>query len=219
MDDAITKIGTLLVLGFGEAGSYIVTRNLSQFGNVNVKTRGNKTMAIFGFCDIRKFTNTTEALQERVMLFVNDIAKIVHGMTIEYLGIPNKNIGDAFMICWKIPQSEMNIKNKLVNHDSYLVRNTADLALITIVKILIKLKSEESIIRYSRDKDILRVVDSKYEVELGFGLHTGSAIEGTIGTEFKIDATYMSKDVEFASKLEEMTKGYGKPIILSNSMV
>jgi len=37
------------------------------------------------------------------MLFVNDIAKIVHGISSEYLGIPNKNIGDAFLIVWKIP--------------------------------------------------------------------------------------------------------------------
>jgi hypothetical protein len=29
LDEAITKIGTLLVLGFGEAGSYIMTKNLS----------------------------------------------------------------------------------------------------------------------------------------------------------------------------------------------
>lgn len=34
LDEAITKIGTLLVLGFGEAGSYIVSKNLSQFGNI-----------------------------------------------------------------------------------------------------------------------------------------------------------------------------------------
>jgi class 3 adenylate cyclase len=65
--------------------------------------KGNKTMAIYGFCDIRKFTETTEALQEKVMLFVNDIAKIVHGVSCEFLGIPNKNIGDAFLIVWKIP--------------------------------------------------------------------------------------------------------------------
>jgi len=29
LDDAITKIGTLLVLGFGEAGSFMVSKNLS----------------------------------------------------------------------------------------------------------------------------------------------------------------------------------------------
>ena len=62
LDEAITKIGTLLVLGFGEAGSFIVAKNLSQFGNVDSKMKGNKVVAIFGFCDIRKFTETTEAL-------------------------------------------------------------------------------------------------------------------------------------------------------------
>ena len=99
------------------------------------------------------------------------------------------------------------------------MRNTADLALITILKIIIKLKTEESICKYSRDENILKTVDKKYNVDLGFGLHFGSAIEGTIGTEFKIDATYMSKDVEFSSKLEELTKVYGKQIILSDSIV
>lgn len=39
---------------------------------------GNKVMAIFGFCDIRNFTDTTEVLQEDIMEFVNTIADIVH---------------------------------------------------------------------------------------------------------------------------------------------
>ena len=73
------------------------------------------------------------------------------------------------------------------------------MALISVIKIQVKLKSEESILRYSRDKDIAERCGSDYEVNLGFGIHTGIAIEGTIGTEFKIDATYMSKEVEFAS--------------------
>ncbi len=35
-------------------------------------------MAVFGFCDIRNFTDATEVLQEGVMEFVNSIAQIVH---------------------------------------------------------------------------------------------------------------------------------------------
>lgn len=61
-------------------------------------------VAIFGFCDIRQFTDATEVLQEGVMEFVNSIAQIVH-MEVHLLGgSANKNIGDAFLLVWKFPE-------------------------------------------------------------------------------------------------------------------
>lgn len=62
---------------------------------------GKKMMAIFGFCDIRNFTDATEVLQQGVMMFVNEIAEIVHGTVDHYSGSANKNIGDAFLLVWK----------------------------------------------------------------------------------------------------------------------
>jgi len=50
---------------------------------------------------------------------------------------------------------------------------------------------------------------------MGFGLHLGWSIEGAIGSAFKIDASYLSPNVNFASKLEEKTKDYGVVLILS----
>jgi len=41
---------------------------------------GTKIVGIFGFCDIWNFTDATEILQEKVMVFVNTIAEIVHGL-------------------------------------------------------------------------------------------------------------------------------------------
>jgi len=41
---------------------------------------GTKIMGIFGFCDIRNFTDSTEILQEKVMVFVNTVAEIVHSL-------------------------------------------------------------------------------------------------------------------------------------------
>lgn len=58
-------------------------------------------MAIFGFCDIRNFTDITEILQEGVMSFVNTIAEIVHCEVHDHAGAANKNIGDAFLLVWK----------------------------------------------------------------------------------------------------------------------
>lgn len=54
--------------------------------------------AVFGFCDIRRFTDTTEVLQEGVMEFVNTIAHLVHGAVAAHGGAANKNIGDAFLL-------------------------------------------------------------------------------------------------------------------------
>ena len=62
---------------------------------------GRHVTAIFGFCDIRKFTDTTEVLRAQVMPFVNFCASIVHGTAKRYGGNPNKNVGDAFLIVWK----------------------------------------------------------------------------------------------------------------------
>lgn len=62
---------------------------------------GQRTFAIFGFCDIRNFTDSTEILQTKVMLFVNQIAEITHSYVDKYGGSANKNIGDAFLLVWK----------------------------------------------------------------------------------------------------------------------
>lgn len=35
------------------------------------------------------------------MVFVNEIAEIVHGTADHYNGSANKNIGDAFLLVWK----------------------------------------------------------------------------------------------------------------------
>ena len=53
---------------------------------------------------------------------------------------------------------------------------------------------------------------------MGFGLHVGWAIEGAIGSEFKIDASYLSPNVNMASRLEAATKQFGVHILISGSM-
>ena len=41
------------------------------------------------------------------MVFVNEIAEIVHGLVDKFSGAANKNIGDAFLLVWKFPESEV----------------------------------------------------------------------------------------------------------------
>ena len=62
LEKAIIKIGHLLALGFGEAGSRIISQNLTNVGELNPMIPGHKTYCIFGFCIIDDFVETTEIL-------------------------------------------------------------------------------------------------------------------------------------------------------------
>lgn len=108
LEQTIVKIGALLALGFGEAGSKIIAQNMANGGEVNPMLPGQKIIGIFGFCDIRNFTDATEVLQEGVMLFVNEIGEIVHGVVDQFSGAANKNIGDAFLLVWKIHEEDID---------------------------------------------------------------------------------------------------------------
>jgi len=56
-----------------------------------------------------------------------------------------------------------------------------------------------------------------YLVRIGSGLHVGWAIEGAIGSNRKIDASYLSPHVNFTEFLESSTKAYGVPLLISES--
>ena len=53
---------------------------------------------------------------------------------------------------------------------------------------------------------------------MGFGLHYGWAIEGAIGSNLKIDASYLSPNVNIASRLEAATKQYGVQLLVSGAL-
>ena len=80
----IAKLGGLMRVGFGQAGAAVIARNLrGGTGKLNLMAGGTGITSIFGFCDVRNFTDTTECLQEEVMLFVNRIAHILHSIIVQ----------------------------------------------------------------------------------------------------------------------------------------
>ena len=52
------------------------------------------------------------------MVFVNTLAEIVHSCTDKYGGAANKNIGDAFLLVWKLVQDSKKFSNKRLKLDS-----------------------------------------------------------------------------------------------------
>jgi class 3 adenylate cyclase len=219
LEETIIKIGTLLALGFGEAGSEIIGTNIKRGGGeVDPMIPGKKTFCIFGFCDIHNFADCTEELQEGILVFVNEIAKIVHTKVDHFSGAANKNIGDAFLLVWKFPEELIVEQDGSVTvQDHPFVRQMADMALISFLKIIAAINKDPTVLKYRQDPRLLNRMPG-YSVKMGFGLNVGWAIEGAIGSEFKIDASYLSPNVNLASRLEAATRQYGVPLLISGQL-
>ena len=220
--NTITKLCGLLILGYGEAGAGIISSVMKDGGgsDLNPMIPGKKVLAIYGFCDIRNFTDTTEVLQEKVMIFVNEVAEIVHSITSDYMGSANKNIGDAFLLVWKFRKklTYTNKEGELCLVDCTEVHQIVDLALIAFLKIIIQIKKSHKLGKYKKNR-LLNSRIPNYRVKLGFGLHVGYSIEGAIGSMYKIDASYLSPNVEKAGDIQECTKNYRQSLILSQQFV
>ena len=71
-----------------------------------MQEQGKKIMGIYGFCDIRNFTEISDAIGSEVMILVNEVAEICHEIVNRSGGHPNKNIGDAFLLIWKFKEED-----------------------------------------------------------------------------------------------------------------
>jgi hypothetical protein len=121
---------------------------------------------------------------------------------------------------WKLPKDKYEIDNK--DQISWLHERYAniqcDFALMSFIKIIVKINKDPKILKYRYDQKLLARLGPDYQVRMGFGLHIGWAIEGAIGSEYKIDASYLSPNVNMASRLEAATKQYDVPILISSAM-
>jgi hypothetical protein len=57
-----------------------------------------------------------------------------------------------------------------------------------------------------------------YTVNIVVGMDAGWAVEGAVGSEYKIDATYLSPHVNMASRMMSAAKQYGVTILLSQAV-
>jgi len=221
----ILRIGSLMKVGFGSAGVEIIRKNLEKKhgGNVGLLTsKGITVSCIFLFCDIRQFTDATECLQEEVFVFTNRIAAVVHSFCHSYGGSANKNVGDAFLCSWLL-DAPPNDGGSFGGDDGlYAKSNQADKCLLCVVKILMALHHNKYYIGTMSEAPRERLLAKLKKrpgpvVQMGMGLHAGKAVQGAIGSERKIDATYVSEAVEMAEFLESSTKKYGLKMLLSNA--
>jgi len=251
LETTLEKISSLLQVGFGVAGAQIIQSNMSSGGDLDVMIPGKKITAVFGFGIMDEFTNTCSCLEEEMCTYINTIAKIIHDNAIAFHGAPNKNIGSAFLLVWKICDGvlpglrdlrdangqELGAEKKEVLRKNIGVmspgmgeverkltpQELVDSALVGVLKMQIDLnfanRTEGTLAQYKGNKNLVDYYNGEFEVNMGFGLHIGWAIEGAIGSNYKIDASYLSPNVNMAARLEAATHQFGTPLLVSGPFV
>ncbi|KAG7395799.1 hypothetical protein PHYBOEH_003166 [Phytophthora boehmeriae] len=250
LEDTLGKIGRLLQVGFGAAGTEIIAKNMGGAGELDVMIPGKKITSVFGFGIIEHFTETCSILEEDIITYINTIAEIVHGDAKVFHGAANKNIGSAFLLAWKIcdgalpgmrdprdpaDKPRMMPAEKQKRRDGIYIKSTGagtavrrvgptelvDSALTAVLKMRVDIHNANhhgSLRTYCTNTKLIAAFDN-FEVHLGFGLHIGWAIEGAIGSRYKIDASYLSPNVNMAARLEAATGQFDVPMLISEWFV
>ncbi|RHZ18068.1 hypothetical protein DYB37_000240 [Aphanomyces astaci] len=263
LEKTIAKIGRLLQVGFGSAGTEIISKNMSGTGELNVMipgalslslilslnhVAGKKISSIFGFGIIEHFTETVSVLEESVITYINTLADIVHSDANMYYGAANKNIGSAFLIAWKICDGSLpgmrdprDPATKPIMDAAERVKKRADIgvlltatgsrprkispqelvdsALVAVLRMRVEIHTANQpngrFHTYLTNQALQDKFDNHFHVAMGFGLHIGWAIEGAIGSKFKIDASYLSPNVNMAARLENATGQFQCDMLIS----
>ena len=202
---AILNISSLLAIGFGEAGCMIIKQNLKN-KVFNAIGEGKKINGVFCFIEIRRFNEIIRDSKEKSILLVNEIASILHRSIDKYYGYPNRNLGDVFVNIWKADSGE--------GPKNLTPESASNFAILAYLDAIYELNRSSRISAFEAEN----WENDRLKLSLGFGIHYGFAIEGAIGSDHKIDASYLSMNVNIAARLEAATKQYGVNLLISGQV-
>jgi class 3 adenylate cyclase len=115
-------------------------------------------------------------------------------------------------------QSTTTIKAMSLNLQSLPGISTfTDRAVIGMLKCFACIYRDEKLLAW-RDDFRLGAGVGAFSVNMFFGLDAGWAVEGAVGSGYKIDATYLSPHVNMASRMMSACKQYGVSILLSQAV-
>lgn len=141
------------------------------------------------FSDIRNFTTLAEKMKPHdVLQFLNEYLKRMSIAISKHNGFVDKFIGDAIMAIFE------------TGHPGAAVRAGIDmLRALAIYNRELKKKSIPPI-------------------GIGIGIHFGSAVLGTVGSETRMDSTVLGDTVNLSARMEGLTKMYGCPLMVTESV-
>ncbi|MGB0681481.1 MAG: adenylate/guanylate cyclase domain-containing protein [Magnetovibrionaceae bacterium] len=155
---------------------------------------GSKQDITLMFTDIANFTTITEKMSpEDVLTQTSIYFDIMTEAIAEHGGTIDKFIGDAMMVMWNAP-------SPLDDHVAHACRAALH-------------ASRES---YMLSEEL--VANNFQPFRTRFGLHTGDALVGNMGSQDRMQYTALGNVVNLSARLEGLNKYYGTAILVSESV-
>lgn len=223
LEKTIYKIGTLLQMSFGHLGADIVRENIvllttSQSDSpLEIMKVGHKINSIYMVCRINYYEAILECLEEDSTIYINKVVKIVHECVRRWNGSVNKNEGNLYLLTWKLPDVDDADHERNENLQE-LKTKLADQSLIAAVKVIAELRRAGELKSYFKNPNLLKYIGNSFETCVTFAIHQGWGIEGALGSEYKIDACYLSPQIAITYRIEQLCKYYDMPILLTENL-
>ncbi|HEX5776066.1 MAG TPA: adenylate/guanylate cyclase domain-containing protein [Caulobacteraceae bacterium] len=150
------------------------------------------------FCDIRSFSRISEKLSpQQIIGFLIEFLTPMTELLLSRKATIDKYIGDAILAFWNAPLDDPD-------HE----RNAA-YATLEMVQRLKQLNAAN-----------IGAADKVWpgEVKIGIGLSTGPCCVGNMGSTQRLNYSLIGDTVNLASRIEGMTKVYGVPIMMGETL-
>ncbi|MGZ3746449.1 MAG: adenylate/guanylate cyclase domain-containing protein [Pseudobdellovibrionaceae bacterium] len=163
--------------------------------NKDIGVGGQSKDVVVFFSDIRGFTAFSEHRSpEQVVAMLNEYFAVMVKIINRHGGVVDKFIGDAIMAIWGAPKTS--------EEDARMALR----ACIEMRKGLAELNEK-------------RIGRGEPPLMIGMGLHAGSAISGTIGSDERMEYTVIGNTVNTASRIEASTKAFGADLLVTDDVI
>jgi adenylate cyclase len=171
---------------------YVMDEILSEKKQVNLQGERKKITVLFS--DIRHFTQISENMSpENVVSLLNEYFEVMLKVIFKHQGTIDKFMGDGIMVEFGAP---------LTDNEQEIHAVRCGLEMLEALK-----KLNEKFLKEDRPT-----------LSIGIGIHSGYAIMGNIGSETRMEYTAIGDCVNVASRLEQATKVYNHPILVSEDV-
>jgi len=148
------------------------------------------------FCDIRDFTSISEKMEASALTaLLNDFLTPMTEAVLAHDGTIDKYIGDSIMAFWNAPLDEPD-------HATLACRAT------------LEMRRRLSILNKTLVERAKAANQSFSPIMIGIGLNSGDALVGNLGARQRLNYSVIGDNVNLASRIEGVSKGFGLDILI-----